>query len=303
MSVAVSLILPVFNKADVLPHSVRAIERQTMAAACELVFVDDASTDGSLDCMRALAARLPNATVISNQRNAGPAIRLNQGAAAARGELLCLIDADVLLAPDAVERMAAILKAEGAQAAHGRTMPSAEPAESLMPPLLADQAFSISDAPLKTVLAGSFVRMGWMVETALFRAAGGCDERIFIQDESLPLRLAAAARRIAWTEAAIAYAPRAAFHLSSDRRQQHHDRFRAHYNLLGDRPDLPQDVRRQLVARCLSAGWKAVRSGGLGLPPAPVLGAYLLAEAGISGQAMLPRLAAAFAGMERIRRP
>src|SRR3546814_20810470 len=86
--------------------------------------------------------------------------------------------------------------------------------------------------------------MSWLVETALFRAAGGCDPLLFIQDESLSLRLAARARRMIDLRATTGYAPAAATRLSTNKVQQHHDRFFAAYNMLRDRPDLPAELGR-----------------------------------------------------------
>src|SRR3546814_14676351 len=64
--------------------------------------------------------------------------------------------------------------------------------------------------------------------------------------------------------ATTGYAPAAASRLSTDKVQQHHDRFFAAYNLLRDRPDLPAGIRAALRRRCLSAAWKTLRAGLLG---------------------------------------
>jgi hypothetical protein len=168
----------------------------------------------------------------------------------------------------------------------------------------AEAKMTLSDAPLETVLAGGMARMGWVVESALFRAGGGCDERIFIQDESVALRLAACARRLIKLDAAVATAPRAAFHQSGNRCQEHHDAFFAHFNLLRDHPGLPARQRRLLGKRCLSFAWKAVRTDGLKGGSA-VFSAYLAATLGL-GQAaprLLEQIAQDMAALPGVRRP
>jgi hypothetical protein len=123
-------------------------------------------------------------------------------------------------------------------------------------------AYRVSDAPLATIATGrGFVRMAWLVTAELFRAAGGCDPRIFIQDESLPLRLGLHARRFVDLRAFVTTASAAGGHLSRARAQQHHDRFLASYNLLRDNPELPADIARALARKCFSAAWKAVEAG------------------------------------------
>jgi glycosyltransferase involved in cell wall biosynthesis len=300
----ISFVIPVYNKADILPHLIRALAGQTPQPDAEYIFVDDASTDASIAVLEREAPALPAASILRNATNAGPSIRLNQGAAQARGRLLCMIDADELIAPDAVALMHQAMQQHAADMVHGKVVHSEQPAKTLTPaPLGAMPDCAVSDRPLRMILTGrGFVRMAWLVETALFRAAGGCDERLFIQDESLPLRLAAQARRMIDFRGGVSYAPRADSHLSADKRQQHHDRFFAYYNLLRDMPALPTDDRRRIAATCASIAWKAVRRSGLPLAQIATLVAYLRGRAGLSVPAdFLDRTAAAFRSLPGIR--
>jgi glycosyltransferase involved in cell wall biosynthesis len=300
----ISFVIPVYNKADILPHLIRALAGQVPQPDAEYIFVDDASTDASVAVLEREAAALPAATILRNAGNAGPSIRLNQGAAQARGRLLCLIDADELIIPDAVALMRLAMQEHHADMVHGKVIRSEQPAETLTPaPLGTMPDCVVSDRPLQMVLTGrGFVRMAWLVETALFRAAGGCDERLFIQDESLPLRLAARARRMVDFRDGVSYAPRADSHLSVDKRQQHHDRFFAYYNLLRDQPTLTAGDRRRVAAICASITWKAAQRSGLPLARVAALVAYLRGKAGLAVPIdFLNRAAAAFHSLPGIR--
>lgn len=300
----ISFVIPVYNKADMLPHLVRALADQHPRPDAEYIFVDDASSDASLAVLERVSAVLPGVTILRNPTNAGPSIRVNQGVAVARGRLLCLIDADELIVPDAVALMHQAMRQHNADMVHGKVIRSELAADRLIrPPLGAMPECVVSDRPLHMVLHGrGFVRMAWLVETALFHAAGGCDERLFIQDESLPLRLAAQARRMIDFRGGVTYAPRADTHLSADKRQQHHDRFFAYYNLLGDRPALAPADRRRISAICASVTWKAVRRSGLPLAPLAALAAYLKGKVGLAVPAdFLDRAAAAFRSLPGIR--
>ncbi|WP_374299284.1 glycosyltransferase family 2 protein [Ferrovibrio sp.] len=302
----ISFVIPVYNKADILPHVVAALAGQRPPVSAEYIFVDDASRDGSADILQARADALPGLMVIRNSDNAGPSRRLNQGAAQARGRYLCLIDADELIAPDAVATMLRLTQEHRADMVHGKVAPTAQAAADLRPPAIGgNPALEVSDRPLTTILSGrGFVRMAWLVETTLFCAAGGCDERLFIQDESLPLRLALKARRLIDLQANVMWAPRAETHLSADKRQQHHDRFFAYYNLLhADAGLTPQD-RRKIAATCASIVWKAVRRSGLQIGVVPAFAGYLAAKIGldVSGR-HLDQAAVAFHAMPGIRRP
>lgn len=300
----ISFVIPVYNKADILPYLIRALADQSPAPDAEYIFVDDASSDLSVAALEQAATVLPALTILRNPTNAGPAIRLNQGAAQARGRLLCLIDADELIAPDAVALMHRAMQQHDADMVHGKVVRSELPADRLMRPALGVMPECVvSDRPLQMILHGrGFVRMAWLVETALFRAAGGCDERLFIQDESLPLRLAAQARRMIDFRGGISYAPRAESHLSADKRQQHHDRFFAYFNFLSDMPALAKEDRRRIAAICASIAWKAVRRSGLSLARLAALDAYLRGKIGLSVSAdFLDRAATAFHNLPGIR--
>ncbi len=300
----ISFVIPVYNKADILPYLIRALAGQAPQPNAEYIFVDDASSDASVAVLEREATALPAVTILRNATNAGPSIRLNQGAAQARGRLLCLIDADELVLPDAVALMQQALRQHGADMAHGKVIRSTLPPAQIVPaPLGTMPNCMTGDRPLQMILHGrGFVRMTWLVETALFRAAGGCDERLFIQDESLPLRLAARARRMVDFRGGVSYAPRAASHLSADKRQQHHDRFFAYYNMLHDLPALPAADRRRIAAICASIAWKAVQRSNLPLARITTLIAYLRSKAGLSVPAdFLDRAATAFRSLPGIR--
>ncbi|MFN3613044.1 MAG: glycosyltransferase family 2 protein, partial [Rubrimonas sp.] len=215
----ISVVLTVFDKAAALPATLASLRAQAGPAA-EIVCVDDASRDGSVALLRAEAARDPLLRLIENADNRGPAARLNQGAAAARGRWLHLIDADDLAAPGARAFMLAQAASQGVPLVWGRRAKGAEAR-----PVPPDAPARRIDDPLVFCARRPVAHMALMVERALFLAAGGADERIFIQDQSLPLRLAARAPAMVWTEAVVCVAPVTG--LSANRVQQNHDRFRA----------------------------------------------------------------------------
>jgi glycosyltransferase involved in cell wall biosynthesis len=77
----------------------------------ELLVVDDASTDGTGEVLRALAAADPRITLLRNERNRGLAHSLNRGWRAARGALVARLDADDECLPERLALQAAFLDA------------------------------------------------------------------------------------------------------------------------------------------------------------------------------------------------
>jgi cellulose synthase/poly-beta-1,6-N-acetylglucosamine synthase-like glycosyltransferase/peptidoglycan/xylan/chitin deacetylase (PgdA/CDA1 family) len=97
----VSVIVPAYNEAANIAATLRSLAANDYPHI-EVIVVDDGSTDETSEIVRLL--RLPNVVLI-RQSNAGKPAALNRGIAAARGEILVLVDGDTILAPDAIGRL------------------------------------------------------------------------------------------------------------------------------------------------------------------------------------------------------
>lgn len=106
------------------------------------------------------------------------------------------------------------------------------------------------------VLNGRFTRMGQLIKTDVLQKAGGADERAFIQDESIPLRAALYAKGIVKMTANVVLVPKEIGNFSGNKIQLDHDRFMAYYWMLKDHPELPDEARRRMYLRAVSAFWK-----------------------------------------------
>lgn len=89
---AISVISPVYNKRPFLSGCVESCLRQTLREI-ELIFVDDGSTDGSLDELHKLADTDSRIRVFS-QENSGAALARNRGIQEAAGEFVFFLDPD-----------------------------------------------------------------------------------------------------------------------------------------------------------------------------------------------------------------
>ncbi len=92
-----------WNGGDLVIRCLRSLLRQTEVPAQRLV-IDNASSDGSLS---RLQQEDPALEVVANRTNVGFARAANQAVAAARGKWLLLLNVDVELEPDYVERLLA----------------------------------------------------------------------------------------------------------------------------------------------------------------------------------------------------
>jgi len=99
MAPLVSVIIPTYNRADLVRQAVASVEAQTFRDF-EIVVVDDGGTDGTCE---ALAAG-PELRVLRHPHRQGVAAARNTGAAAARGEWLAFLDSDDFWLPDKLAR-------------------------------------------------------------------------------------------------------------------------------------------------------------------------------------------------------
>lgn len=104
----VSFVLVTWNSAPYLPRCLEGMRQQTHART-ELIVVDNASADDS-----AAQCEAAGAHVIRNGDNRGFSAAVNQGIAAAHGELILLVNPDCYLTPEYTARLAAALDQAGA---------------------------------------------------------------------------------------------------------------------------------------------------------------------------------------------
>lgn len=100
----ISLIIPTYNRPDVLTRTLAAAGNQTLTAEqYEIIVVDDGSAESI--CTVVTATGLPNARCV-RQANQGATIARNTGAQAALGDLLVFLDDDICLQPQALIELA-----------------------------------------------------------------------------------------------------------------------------------------------------------------------------------------------------
>lgn len=116
-----SILIPVYNEEASLRELLASIEASMEASAeCyEVVFIDDGSTDGTFDTLKALAAVDSRVRVFSFRRNLGKSAALVCGFQMSRGEYILTMDADLQDDPANLPRMRECLSAEHADVVSG----------------------------------------------------------------------------------------------------------------------------------------------------------------------------------------
>lgn len=164
----VSLVISVWNRRDDLRENLAAIRKQTVPAD-QVVVVDNCSHDGTPQMVR---AEFPEVTLVSMPHSQyGACETFNIGFASARGDFIGILDDDVVLPPDFIEKMLATFDREPVTTA----ILSPKVIEPEMPDWYRESPAVNTERYMAT-----FRGCGSMARAEPLRAAGYYDERFFI---------------------------------------------------------------------------------------------------------------------------
>jgi glycosyltransferase involved in cell wall biosynthesis len=106
--VLVSIIIPTYNRADILGRSILSVLDQSYRPI-EVIVVDDGSTDHTMEMLAPFGDRIR----VVRQENRGPSAARNAGVAQAEGEIIAFLDSDDTWEPEKLERQVRLLQQGG----------------------------------------------------------------------------------------------------------------------------------------------------------------------------------------------
>lgn len=108
----ISIIIPCYNEQEALPLFRKEITRvfTQIDDEYELIFVNDGSSDKTLDELRTFAQTDPHVTYLSFSRNFGKEAAMYAGFCNARGDYVAVMDADLQDPPALLPKMLELLK-------------------------------------------------------------------------------------------------------------------------------------------------------------------------------------------------
>jgi len=186
--IPVSVVLPTYNRMKQLPDAVESVLHQTHREL-ELIIVDDASTDGTIDYVNSLEDK--RVRYIHLEQNVGPAVARNIGIKSSRYELIAFEDSDDLWKPEKLEIQISALDKQIGMVYCAYTIEDENGRKSCIPSRLDD----------RTVLSGNIynrLRRGNVVGTPTILVKKSCLVQIggfsegmrSIEDWDLALRIA-----------------------------------------------------------------------------------------------------------------
>ena len=100
-----SLVVPAYNERENLAPLLDEITSALAGRTYEVIVVDDGSTDGTLQELKALRAKHPQLRVLALERNSGQTAAFAAGFHAARAPIVISLDADLQNDPTDIARL------------------------------------------------------------------------------------------------------------------------------------------------------------------------------------------------------
>lgn len=131
----ISVVIPLYNEAESLPELTAWIERvmEANGFSYEILFIDDGSTDDSLDVIKRLADSNPRIHAASFSHNYGKSPALNVGFRKAEGDVVITMDADLQDSPDEIPELYRMIKEEGYDLVSGWKKKRYDPLSKTLP--------------------------------------------------------------------------------------------------------------------------------------------------------------------------
>ncbi len=181
----VSVVIPTYNRADLLPQALESVFSQTYGRV-EVLVVDDGSTDTTASVLDSYGQRLR----WFRQANAGPSAARNRGIAEAQGTYVAFLDSDDLWLPTKLEQQVAVFREHPGTGMVGggcRYIDAAGhplPGETRCPPVL-----PLEDFQIFTALPGSASNA--TIRKDVLDHVGGFDPTLLrAEDRDLWIRIA-----------------------------------------------------------------------------------------------------------------
>jgi dolichol-phosphate mannosyltransferase len=114
-----SLVIPAYNERENFAPLLAEIGAALKGRTYEVVVVDDGSTDGSLDTLKALQGDYPQLHIVAFEHNAGQTAAFAAGFRVARAPVVITLDADLQNDPADIPKLVDTLERTGATAVAG----------------------------------------------------------------------------------------------------------------------------------------------------------------------------------------
>lgn len=205
---AITVVIPTYNRRDVLRTCLQALDRQTLPPdRFEVIVGDDGSTDDTAGMVAAEHELHRYALHYFHQRNQGPGPARNRALAMARSPIALIINDDTIATPDLLERHVRMHEQHPGESVCvlGRITISPDIPDSIFARLHLDAAFAAFDGQKELDWKG-FITSNLSVKPSFVLKYGPFRENLFPhEDLELSTRLREHGLRIVYDQDALGY--------------------------------------------------------------------------------------------------
>lgn len=112
MTVDVSIIIPVKNRAGLISRAIESAVNQSGKFSFEILVIDDGSTDGTVEEVMRHCIVDSRISLLNNRLKPGAPGARNTGIEAAKGEYICLLDSDDEFIDDKIRKQLELMRSE-----------------------------------------------------------------------------------------------------------------------------------------------------------------------------------------------
>lgn len=111
VSKLISVVIPTHNRAEMVVRCVKSVLEADYPEK-EIVVVDDASTDDTLEKLRAAFALETRVKILESERNSGPSVNRNRGALSTGGKYILFLDDDNIIEKNALAELVSVFESD-----------------------------------------------------------------------------------------------------------------------------------------------------------------------------------------------
>lgn len=102
-----SVVIPVYDEFESIPHLYARLSPvlASITDSHEIIFVDDGSSDASVEAINELVGRHPEVVLVRHRSNFGKSVAMNTGFSVARGQVIFTMDADLQDEPTEIPKL------------------------------------------------------------------------------------------------------------------------------------------------------------------------------------------------------
>ncbi|MEE3045622.1 MAG: glycosyltransferase family A protein [Pseudomonadota bacterium] len=256
----VSFVVTVFNKEEYLPLVIRSLDVQVGDFEKEYVFVDDGSTDRSVEVIKECTKDADFDVKIVSQINQGASVAHDAGVSAATGDWIKFCDGDDLLAPDATRNLLAACHRHKTEHAWGdlEYFEFGGDQDPLDRPLaeLPEDYQSIDDGLSFFIRNCPANSTSMLIGREFYLRAGGCNKALVSPDQMLFLRLFRTGPGV-HLKGAVGLLPDAApGRLSSQKGRSRYESVLALYTLMTEPPGISRQHQAEAYRRAVARAYR-----------------------------------------------